>query len=57
MPMPSPGTMAKTGEDCPETGIWEVANRPTAQALMLKGNIMPPYEGKTVVWRLVLRSS
>lgn len=56
MPMPSPGTTARTGEDCPETGLWEVVGHPTAQALMVKGNIMPPYNGKTVVWRLVQRS-
>lgn len=47
------GTTAKTGEKCPESGVWEVLGSPSTSAPIAKGNIMPPYAGKAVTWRLV----
>lgn len=46
------GTTARTGEKCPESGIWEVVGTPSTTAPIAKGNTMPPYNGKAVTWRL-----
>lgn len=46
------GTTAKTGEKCPESGVWEVMGTPSTTAPIAKGNTMPPYSGKAVTWRL-----
>lgn len=51
MPKPPSGELAVTGEDCPATGAWAVDDHPESVATMIKGNIMPPYEGKSVTWR------
>jgi hypothetical protein len=47
------GTTAKTGEICPESGVWEVVGTPSTTAPIAKGNKMPPYDGKAVVWKLI----
>lgn len=46
------GTTAKTGEHCPESGIWQVSGTPSTTAPIAKGNVMPPYSGRAVTWRL-----
>jgi hypothetical protein len=46
------GTQAKTGENCPESGVWRVSGD-TATAPIAKGNRMPPYSGNAVTWILV----
>jgi hypothetical protein len=43
---------AKTGELCPVSGVW----RPDGEketAPIAKGNRMPPYKGRAVIWILV----
>ncbi len=47
------GTTARTGEMCPESGVWKVAGYPSTTAPIAKGNRMPPYGGKAVTWQLV----
>lgn len=47
------GTTAKTGEVCPESGVWQVVGPNTTIAPIAKGNKIPPYGGKAVVWKLV----
>ena len=47
------GTTARTGEKCPESGIWRVVGHPTTDAPIARGNTMPPYNGKAVTWKLV----
>ena len=47
------GTTARTGEKCPESGIWRVVGSPTTDAPIAKGDTMPPYRNKAVVWKLV----
>lgn len=47
------GTTAKTGEKCPESGIWQVVGTPTTNAPIAKGNTIPPYSGKAVAWKLI----
>lgn len=47
------GTTAKTGEICPESGVWKVVGEPSTTAPIAKGNRMPPYGGKAVTWKLI----
>ena len=47
------GTTARTGETCPESGVWKVVGTPTTTAPIAKGNRMPPYSGKAVTWKLI----
>ncbi|GGZ16605.1 hypothetical protein GCM10011614_34120 [Novosphingobium colocasiae] len=46
------GTTARTGETCPESGVWKVVGTPTTTAPIAKSNRMPPYSGKAVTWQL-----
>lgn len=46
------GTTARTGEKCPESGIWAVVGTPSTTAPIAAGNRMPPYRGRAVTWRL-----
>jgi hypothetical protein len=46
------GTTAKTGQRCPESGVWQVVGQ-SATAPIATGNVMPPYKGKAVTWKLV----
>jgi len=46
------GTRAKTGETCPESGVWKVEGFPTTTAPIAKGNRMPPYSNLAVTWIL-----
>lgn len=46
-------TTARTGETCPESGVWEVVGTPSTTAPIAKGNTMPPYNGKAVTWKLI----
>ena len=47
------GTTAKTGQTCPESGIWKVVGSPSTTAPISKGNTMPPYDDKAVTWQLI----
>lgn len=47
------GKTARTGELCPESGVWKVVSTPTTTAPIAKGNKMPPYDGKAVTWKLI----
>jgi hypothetical protein len=46
------GTTAKTGSNCPESGVWVVVGTPSTTAPIAKGNTMPPYANKAVIWKL-----
>lgn len=47
------GTRARTGEACPESGVWKVDGTPSTTAPIAKGNRMPPYAGRAVAWVLI----
>jgi hypothetical protein len=52
--MKSPiGSTATTGQICPESGVWEVVSTPSTTAPIAEGNKMPPYDGKSVTWKLI----
>ena len=47
------GTTARTGERCPESGVWEAQATPSTTAPIAEGNILPPYRGNAVTWKLI----
>lgn len=47
------GTTAKTGQNCPESGVWEVVGTPSTTAPITKGETMPPYRNQGVTWKLI----
>ncbi len=47
------GTTAKTGERCPESGVWQSQDTPSTTAPIAQHNVMPPHNNKSVVWKLV----
>jgi hypothetical protein len=47
------GTRTRTGETCPESGVWKVEGTPSTTAPIAKGDRMPPYDNKAVTWILV----
>lgn len=47
------GQTARTGEACPESGVWEVVGTPTTTAPIAKGNRIPPYDCRVVTWKLI----
>lgn len=47
---------ASTGQICPESGVWKVVGTPSTTAPIAKGNRMPPYSGRSVVWTLIQRA-
>jgi len=46
------GTTARTGERCPESGVWQVTTEPSTTAPIAVNNVMPPYRDRGVTWRL-----
>jgi hypothetical protein len=46
------GTTARTGQICPESGVWSVVGVPSTDAPIAKGDRMPPYKNKAVTWIL-----
>jgi hypothetical protein len=46
------GTTARTGEICPESGVWQPIGYSTT-APIAEGNRMPPCDGKAVTWKLI----
>lgn len=47
------GTTRRTGETCPESGVWESQDLFSTTAPISKGNTMPPHRGASVVWKLI----
>lgn len=47
------GTTARTGQICPESGIWKVVGTPSTTAPIAEGNRVPPYNGRAVTWQLI----
>ena len=47
------GTLANTGEKCPESGVWQVVGNPTTTAPIAEHNVMPPYQQRAVTWKLI----
>lgn len=41
---------ALSGESCPVSGVWSVEEMPSQTISVAKGNRMPPFAGRVVVW-------
>lgn len=51
--MTSPiGTTAKTGENCPESGVWKSLDQSPTTAPIAENDTMPPHDGQAVTWQL-----
>lgn len=48
------GRTARTGEKCPESGVWKVVGEPSTTAPIAINNVMPPYGDKAVTWQLIM---
>lgn len=47
------GTICRTGQRCPESGIWESQDRPSTTAPYAVGNVFAPHNGIAVNWKLI----
>jgi hypothetical protein len=47
------GITRRTGQTCPESGVWRVVEIPSTTAPIAKGNTFPPYNNIAVTWQLV----
>lgn len=47
------GTKARTGEVCPESGVWKTISTLSTTVPIAQNNRMPPYNGVAVVWELI----
>lgn len=47
------GTLARTGQRCPESGVWQAQLTPYETAPIAEHNVMPPYRGVAVNWKLI----
>jgi len=47
------GTRGRTGERCPESGVWKVEGTPSTTAPIAKYNVFPPFSGRAVTWVLI----
>ena len=47
------GTRARTGERCPESGVWQSQDIPSTTAPIAINNVMPPHNGRAVFWVLI----
>jgi hypothetical protein len=48
------GSIARTGEVCPESGMWKTKKEPPTSTMPFnKGVKMPHYEGRAIIWKLV----
>ena len=47
------GTIAKTGQRCPESGVWQAQLTPFETAPIAEHNVMPPYRNTAVNWKLI----
>lgn len=47
------GTRKRTGETCPESGVWKVDHSTPTTAPIAKGNTFPPYREQAVYWILI----
>ena len=47
------GTTKKTGQKCPESGIWEAQSKPIDTIPLSKGETFPPHNGDSTYWKLI----
>jgi len=51
------GGIVATGQICPETGLWKVVGAtPQVIRRIVKGETMPPHNGKNAGWQFLQHS-
>lgn len=50
------GKLARTGDPCPESGVWKPLTGKGAAVPIALGNRMPPHQGMSTMWKLVQRA-
>jgi len=53
MPDSAEKTKASTGQDCPQSGVWQALGTTLPPLLVAKGDIMPAAKGRVVTWVLL----
>jgi|GEM_PF-2255794 len=51
--IPSSYSLIRSGKICTTSGMWEVVGIFTTQIVMQKGDVMPLYCGRVVIWKLL----
>lgn len=49
-----PQVHGRTGEPCPESGVWMVKDL-SETVFLTRGNVFPPHLGRAVEWRMLER--
>lgn len=47
------GTTRTTGQNCPESGVWEALSSPSTTIPLSQGETFPPYNNNGVTWKLI----
>ena len=47
------GTIRRTGEICPQTGVWRSSAYPSTSEALTSGDTMPYVDGRKVFWELI----
>ncbi len=47
------GTICRTGENCPQNGLWEAVSAPSTAVRVAKRSKMPQIDNRAVDWKLV----
>jgi hypothetical protein len=50
---PPTAHVAVSGQDCPQSGLWQAKETPLPPLLVAKGHIMPGVQGRVVTWVLL----
>lgn len=55
MKKPTFGMTVRTGDKCPKSGVWKVVGiQETTTMSVSRGNKMPQFANKSVIWKLVV---
>jgi|GEM_PF-5632946 hypothetical protein len=52
MSVPPTARVAVSGQDCPQSGLWQAQETSLPPLLVPKGAIMPGVQGRVVTWVL-----
>ncbi len=47
------GTIRRTGQKCPESGIWQAQTPPKNPIPLSEGETFPPHQGAATDWKLI----
>lgn len=47
------GTIRRTGQKCPESGVWEAQSSPKGTIPLSEDETFPPHNGGATDWKLI----